>query len=422
MDAPEPRSPATTLGPGAAAPAAARLDQLDLPVVDALDPTERRRQLDEAARAHWLARTPIGYLITRYDDCVAILRDARWHSALAMLNQARGIDDPRMANRRPSILSTEGDEHLRLRKLVGPAFTPRQASSLRPLMREVVHELVDPLAPTGRCELVGDVCEPYPIPIICAIVGAPRSDWELFSRLATSVFRFFDADAADHVDEIVAAREELDTYVRGLVAERRADPGDDLLTELIRAEAEGDRLDDGELVSLVEALILAGTDTTRNQLACSMALFARHPDQWRLLRERPELAPRAVEETMRVLGAVRGTGRFAATDVVYGDVAFPAGTLVFTSFSTANHDPAVFDTPERLDLEAERGRAQLTFGSGIHFCLGASLARAELGEALTVLAEAMPDLELDGEVTWKPDGTGIWGPARLPLRWTPVGS
>ncbi|MEO1064536.1 MAG: cytochrome P450 [Actinomycetota bacterium] len=316
------------------------MSELELPVVDGVDRGERRDQLDEAREQHWLARTPMGFVLTRYEDCVKVLRDGRWYSALALLNQTRGIDDPRMTERqRPSILSTEGAEHLRLRKLVGPAFTPRQADSMRPLMREVVDELVDPIAERGRSEFVADVCDPYPIPIICAMVGAPREDWQLFSRLATSVFRFFDEDAKNHVDEIVEARLEMDAYVTALIDERRASPRDDLLTDLIRVEEEGDRLSDTELLSLVEALILAGTDTTRNQLACAVALFARHPDQWELLAERPELAPRAVEETMRHLGAIRGTGRYASEDIEYRDVLFPTGTLMFPSFTSANHDP-----------------------------------------------------------------------------------
>lgn len=396
---------------------ATAVSELELPVVDGADRGERRDQIDAARAQHWLARTPMGYVLTRYDDCVKVLRDGRWFSALALLNQTRGIDDPRMTERqRPSILSTEGAEHLRLRKLVGPAFTPKQADSMRPLMHDVVSGLVDPIAETGRSEFVADVCDPYPIPIICAMVGAPREDWQLFSRLASSVFRFFDEDAKDHVDEIVAARTEMDDYVTALIEERRAVPKDDLLTDLIRVEEEGDRLSDTELLSLVEALILAGTDTTRNQLACAIALFARHPDQWQLLAEQPDLAPRAVEETMRHLGAIRGTGRYASEEIEYRDVAFPTGTLVFPSFTSANHDPDLWEDAETFDITAERGKAQLTFGSGIHFCLGASLARAELQEAFIVLSQRMPNLELDGDITWKPDGTGIWGPAELPIR------
>ena len=168
------------------------------------------------------------------------------------------------------------------------------------------------------------------------------------------------------------------------------------------------------------AVLMAGTDTTRNQLACCLALFAEHPDQWALLAEQPELVPRAVEESMRYLGAVRGTVRFAPEDIVFNDVLFPQGTLVFVSLASANRDTLSYEEPETFDITRERGTQQMTFGSGIHHCMGAALARAELQESLTLLARRMPDLAVDGPVEWKPTTFGIWGPARLPLRFTPA--
>jgi cytochrome P450 len=192
------------------------------------------------------------------------------------------------------------------------------------------------------------------------------------------------------------------------------------MSDLIAAEEAGDRLDEEELLMLCEAVLLAGTDTTRNQLGCSVALLAQHPAQWKLLGEQPELASRAVEETMRYLGTVRGTARFASEDIEYRGVLFPKGTFVAPSFVAANTDPGVFDLPERFDITRESGSPHLTFGSGIHYCLGAWLARAELQEALPILARRLPDLRLDGEITWKPNSVGIWGPAVLPLAFTPT--
>jgi cytochrome P450 len=189
---------------------------------------------------------------------------------------------------------------------------------------------------------------------------------------------------------------------------------------MIAAEEEGDRLSTDELVMMSEAVLMAGTDTTRNQLGCAVGLFTEHPDQWAMLAEQPELAPRAVEESMRFLGAVRGTARIASEDIVYRDVLFPAGTLVATSLAAANFDGKVFDDPYRFDITREpSGAPQMTFGSGIHFCLGASLARAELQEALPLLARRMPDLGTSAPVEWKPATVGIWGPAKLPLTFTP---
>jgi cytochrome P450 len=151
-----------------------------------------------------------------------------------------------------------------------------------------------------------------------------------------------------------------------------------------------------------------------------VALFTSYPAQWSLLADQPELAPRAVEETMRVIGAVRGTGRIASTDIIYKDVLFPKGTLVSPSLASANLDDLVWDDPQMFDITREASQPQLTFGSGIHYCLGAALARAELQEALPLLARRLPDVRLDGEIEWKPNTTGIWGPERLPLRFTPT--
>jgi cytochrome P450 len=397
--------------------------ELELPEITVMgfERDEALAAFDALRDQHWLVRQPMGYLVTRYEDVVAILRDRRFHSALSMLPQLSGVDDSQFVERRQqSILSMEGVEHSRLRRLVAPAFTPAAADRLRPFMREVVNGLVDEVAPQGRCELVADVCEPYPIPIICELLGAPKEDWKLFSQWATDIFRIFNGDMADHVDRIRAASDELDAYVRAMIDERRAapDPPDDLLSALIAAEEAGDRLSTDELVMMAEAVLMAGTDTTRNQLACSVALLSQHPDQWALVTERPELASRAVEETMRHLGAVRGTARIASEDVEYRGVLFPKGTFVATSLLGANYDPRVWDDPHTLDVTRTPSQAQMTFGSGIHHCMGASLARAELQEAVGVLAARLPDLRPDGPVEWKPATVGIWGPARLPLAFT----
>lgn len=406
---------------GTQAPIGTRVDQLELPQIDILgvDRAEALVALQQASRQHWLARTPLGYAMTRYEDVVALLRDRRFHSALALLPQLAGIDDDAYLQRRQrSILAMEGDEHARLRRLVASAFTPRSTDRLRPFMRQVVEDLVQQVAAAGRCELVDDICEPYPIPIICELLGAPKEDWRLFSRWATDIFRIFNNDLQRDMAVITQASDELDSYVRAMVEERRRRPAEDLLSLLISAEEQGDRLSSDELVMLTEAVLMAGTDTTRNQLACAVALFTGHPDQWALLAQHPEHAARAVEESMRHLGAVRGTARFASEDIVYRDVVFPAGTLVAASLAAANFDPDVWPGGHTFDITRDAAAAQLTFGSGIHHCLGAALARAELQEALPILARRMPDLTLDGPIEWKPPTVGIWGPARLPLRFT----
>jgi cytochrome P450 len=399
---------------------ATTVHELDLPMIDVMG-MEREEAIAAFAAAreqHWLARNAFGYSVTDYDDVVTVLRDRRFHSAISMLATMSGVSDEELSGRQQrSILGMEGEEHARIRRLVAPAFSPKATDRLRPFMREVVDELFDVVAPTGRCELVADVCEPYPIPIICELLGAPKEDWKLFSAWATDIFRIFNGDIANDLDAIKAAMAELEDYVQAMIAERRDSPADDLLSRMIEAEEQGDRLSTDELVMMTEAVLMAGTDTTRNQLACSVALLAQHPDQWALLRDRPELAAQAVEETMRHLGAVRGTARIAMEEIELHDVVFPPGTLVMTSLATANMDASRWPEPDRFDITREPSSSpQLTFGSGIHFCLGASLARAELQEALPLLARRMPDMSLDGPIEWKPATVGIWGPARLPLR------
>jgi len=288
-------------------------------------------------------------------------------------------------------------------------------------MREVMNGLIDPVAPTGSADIVADITEPYPIPIICELLGAPKQDWQLFSRWAEDVLRIFNGTVLDELDIIKKARTELTEYTIQMIAERRNDPREDLLTDLIAAEEDGDTLDTEELVMMVNAVIIGGTDTTRNQLGCSVALFAEHPDQWKLLADDPELAPRAIEESMRHFGAIRGTGRFASEDIVYRDILFPAGTFVFPSTATGNRDESVFPDASTFDIRKEpAGSPHLTLGSGIHYCLGAWLARAELQEALPILARRMPDLALADGVKWKPPGTAIFGPDSLPVTFTPT--
>jgi cytochrome P450 len=393
--------------------------ELDLPALPMPAGTveERRASLTNLGDEHWLWRSLFGYAVTRYEDIIGILRDKRWHSASGKIPELMGITrEDFLSRQRESILSAEGDVHTRLRRLVAPAFSPRSADRLRPFMREVMNGLVDPVAAAGRADFVADITEPYPIPIICELLGAPKSDWQFFSRVAGDILEIFSMDLLDKLDLVMKAQDDLDAYTRELIAERRAKPAEDLLTDLIAAEEAGDKLSNDELVMMVQAVIVGGTDTTRNQLGCAVSLFAEHPDQWALLADRPELAGRAVEESMRYFGSVRGTVRFASCDIEYRGVVFPAGTFIELDLAGANRQADHFADPLRFDISSPAPeQPQLTFGSGIHYCLGAALARAELQEALPLLARRLPNLRLDGPVTWKPDGVGIFGPARMPI-------
>lgn len=394
---------------------------MDLPALDTadLDRLEALEQAASIAATSRLARTDVGVAVLHQSDVAAVLRDRRFESAIGRMLSSFGPKSIEyFSNRRQSILSMEGDEHTRLRRLVSPAFTPAAADRHRPAMRRVLADLVDPHLATGSIELVGAVCEPYPIPIICEVLGAPAEDWRQFGDWATGIFKIFNGDVENDLPAIAAAQEGLSAYIAELIERRRLSSANDLLSDLIAAEEAGDRLDTSELCMLAEAVLMAGTDTTRNQLGCSMALLAQRPAQWAELRADRSLIPRAVEETMRYLGAVRATVRVASEDIVLDDMLFPAGTVVTAHLAAANRDDAVFENPEVLDFELARSNEQMTFGSGIHRCLGAALARAELQEGLGVLVDRFDTVELAAPVTWKPSANGIWGPASLELRFT----
>jgi cytochrome P450 len=242
-------------------------------------------------------------------------------------------------------------------------------------------------------------------------------DWQLFSQWADDIKKALGMNVAADTPAVVAAWEQLEAYIEEMIAARRRSPRDDLISELIRAEDDGDRLTHDELVSLVAILIYAGTDTTRYQLSAAVQVLADHPDQWLLLSQRPELAPQAVEELMRHSPINFRVLRKATEDVKLGGVPFPAGSLVIANTAAANRDPAVYSEPGRLDITREAAPAIVAFGGGVHYCLGVHLARIELAEALRVITVKMPNPRRAGPAPWMPV-TQLTGPTTLPLEFT----
>jgi cytochrome P450 len=377
---------------------------------------------DEAHRliASARARAPIalgvhGPELLSYELVHAVLRDSRFRVPQGMFLASQGITSGPLWDRvATNLISLEGDEHHRLRRLVSRAFAPRATARLRTTVIDVITALVDRHAPDGRCDVVADIARQYPIPVICALLGAPPVDWELFSDWTDDIFKAFSWNAAAEVDAILAAWEALDAYIDDMVARRRHALTDDLMSDLIRAEDDGDRLSAGDLRMLVAGLLIAGTDTTRNQLAAAVEVLCKHPDQWSLLGCHSELAGSAVEEVMRHSPIAFGTIRIAKEDVDVAGITIPADTLVVANAAAANRDPEVFDNPDRLDITRTSDQAMLTFGGGLHYCLGAHLARLELTEGLTVMARCMPNARLCGPVPWKPL-TALTGPISLPV-------
>lgn len=385
------------------------------------DPTDTPQEIYPQFRAAQqqapIALGPIGPEVISYDLARTVLRDPRFVIPPGIHLSAHGITSGPLWDRvTRSILNMEGDEHRRLRGLVSKAFTPRATARMDDTIHLVVNELIDRVADTGRCEFVADIARPYPIPVICAFLGAPREDWQQFSRWAEDIFKIvsFDCDLTEEEPVVLKAWGEFDDYIDEMVARRRQHLTDDLLSELIAIEDAGERLDAGELRMLAFSILVAGTDTTRSQLAASMQVLCDHPDQWTLLRDQPELAMRAVEETMRHSPSMCSTVRSVTEDVVIADFTFPAGTFILVNTYAANRDCAVYDDPTRFDISRDEPPPILTFGGGAHYCLGANLARRELAEALKILARRLPNPRRIGSPPWKPL-LGMSGPTSLPL-------
>jgi cytochrome P450 len=379
------------------------------------DPEDAHAMFRDARRQAPIALGPHGPELLTYELVRSVLRDPRFCTPPGFGLAAQGVTSGPLWDRVvTNLLTLDGAEHHRLRRLVSKAFAPRAAARLRTTIVEVITELVDAVSGTGRCDVVTYVAQKYPIPIICALLGTDRRDWKLFSDWTDDIMKTFGWSAAEDQADILRSWEALDAYLDDMIAHRRSALTDDLVSELIRAEDDGDRLTHDELLMLAAGLLMAGTDTTRNQVAASVQVLLDRPDQWALLAEHPELAPNAVEETMRHSSITTATMRTALEDVELGGVVIPAGTVVLVNTAAANRDPAVYDTPDRLDITRNDPPAMLSFGGGVHYCLGSHLARAELTEALAVMTRRMPNARRTGPAPWKPL-TGISGPVTLPI-------
>jgi cytochrome P450 len=390
----------------------------DLPPLDyehADGPMHAHRHIGVARQRAPIAMGPHGPEALSYGAVRTVLRDDRFEIPRGGALPAQGVTSGELWDIVVAgLLSLNGAEHHRQRRLVAKAFTPRAAGRLRSTCADIVAELVDEVAAIGHCDAVSDIARRYPVPIICELLGTRRDDWDLLSEWADEVFKVFDWNVVDDGPDIVRAWRALENYLDAMVTDRRDSLTDDLLSDMMRAEIEGDRLTHQELLTLAATLLMAGTDTTRNQLAAAVEVFCDHPDQWALLARHPELAPNAVEEVMRYSPVIFNTLRVAIEDVELAGYTVPAGTLVVANTAAANRDPAVYSDPDRFDITRDEQPAMLTFGGGIHYCLGAHLARIELAEALTTLARRMSNIRRDGPSTWK-SLTGISGPATLPI-------
>jgi cytochrome P450 len=433
----------------------ALVGELELQSFDYTDPELKGERfhtaMRELAAEGWLAAGPYGYVVLDREAGEFFLRTrSAIFPGIKIAELFDVKDGPLWEEMKRNILHVNGPDHTRLRSLVNPSLSPRAVERWRPTVRRFISELYDQVAPAGRCEFVSAFAKPYPSQTIAAVMGAPLSDAPRLHHWSNWIQRQFDAASMmNDMPLIEQAVEEFYEYAHSLLAARRETPGDDLISTLLAAEEQGDRLSEEECVNLVLNVLIGGVDTTQSQLSHAVRLLAEHPDQWAALVEDPSLAPAAVEEALRYEPITPFTARIAVEEIVYRDVTFPKDTIVMVCSFTANRDLPDGDAPTGLgsaseqggddmrdgglararisasasdigahsfDITAPRPKARaLTFGAGVHYCLGANLARLELEEGLSFLARNIPRLELDGEPVFE-SILGIYGLAELPLR------
>jgi cytochrome P450 len=397
--------------------------ELELPVINTMDedlrgPLYQETMAAVAGHEGWLAACPFGFVTLDRESGEFFLRSREVMfpsmTLAALFNVTTG---PLYEEISKNLITRHGDDHRRLRGLVNPALAPRRVDTYRPAIRSILDTLMASLPASGEVEFIGDFAKPYTSRVIAHVLGAPSDDAPKLHYWSNLIQRQFDPASLMNptvLAEIEQGVVDCYVYIDALIETRRAEPGENLITDLIGAEAAGDKLNHDELRNLIFSILLGGVDTSQSQLAHAIRMLTQHPDQWALLRERPqELAPNVTDEALRYEPITPFTARVTTSEIQYRDVVFPENTVILVSSWHANRDGV--ENPDVFDITAQRDGARvLTFGAGIHYCVGANLARAEIQEGLIRLAENVTAIRPDG----KPEfGTpsGIYGLDRLPL-------
>ncbi|MDF3932433.1 cytochrome P450 [Pseudomonas citronellolis] len=396
-----------------------RLD--DAPYLDVSDPSfsMRSQAVMDARAKSWFARTPYGIAVLRYDEVNKLLRDQRLRQgsyAWPAHNNATGsFADWWMR----MLLSKEGADHSRLRRLANPAFAPKLVKQMMPDFQRLAADLIAQFEARGECEFVSEFAEPYATQVICLLLGLPISEWKGLADLAVEMGLALGVTFKRDEARINAATDKLFGYARQAVeALKRNGLGEDFLSNLVRAnEEDKNALSDNELYDMIVLAIFGGIDTTRNQLSLAMDTFLQHPRQWELLGNDAELARAAVEEVMRVRPTVTWVTREALEDFEYQGLAIAKGTTVHLFSQAAGSDPHAFEDAS-FDITAKR-LPHFGFGAGAHHCIGHFIARGDMTAALALLAQQLKNPAPNGEAEWLPD-SGNTGATRLPIRFDAV--
>ncbi len=390
-----------------------------VPFLNLADPTlsVRAKPIKDARAESWYARTPYGLAVLRYEDMRNLLLHKKLRQgshAWPAHNNVKGIFADWWGR---TILVKEGDDHARLRKLVNPAFSPKVVAGMRPTFEALATELADDFAGRGHCDFMAAFADPYAARVLCHILSLPMEEADHVLRLSADMGLALGVAFKENEDRINAATEGMFAYADALVEKRKNAPGNDFMSALVAASEDGDRLSRDELRDMILMLVFAGIDTTRNQLGLGLSTFLEHPDEWELLADKPELAPKAVEEVMRVRPTITWVTREAIGDFEHNGVKIAKGTTLHLLSESAGTDPNAF--PPGFDITAERAR-HFGFGAGPHHCLGHAIARSDMSVAFSILPGRMRGLRADGAATYLPD-SGNTGPVSLPVAFDVAG-
>jgi len=398
-------------------PTTSPINAPELPFFDVNNPAfSVRSELVRAAReAGPYARTPYGLAVLRYAEVNKLVNDKRLIQGSARWSEHNGITGDWARWWANIMLNREGAEHVRLRKLVNPAFSSRHVDGLVPKFQELANELIDSFVDDGQCEFVHQFSDPYATRVICRLLGVADHNWEELALYAGKMGLALSIAAKDRLDEVEWGLAKMGEYADSLIAERRATDKDDFLQTLVDANEDGDRLTNEELRDTVILLFQGAIETTRNQLGLGIDLFINHPEQWQLLRKHPEYSANAVEEVMRRRPTTTWVTREAAEDCDIDGIHVPKGTTIHLFTESSGTDTRTYPDPAFDITQSDRPK-HFGFGGGRHHCLGHFIARGDMTAAFALLAQRLPQLRYVEEPTWLPD-SGNTGPVRQLIAW-----
>lgn len=396
----------------------------EVPYLDIASPTfaMSSEAVRQAREQNWYAKTNYGYGILRYREVTELLKHPSLNQGSAKWPEHNGVHSGLFYDWwSKNLLVLEGDEHHRIRRLLNPAFSPTAARNLEPQFAEIANELIADMRATHArgesVEFVADFSEPFATRALCAMMGLDHKHWPFIADRANTVGYALSVSIKEDIERIDVAVQELYDFVEDLIAERKANPGQDVVSRLVQFTEAGDKLTDDELRNALVLMLFGGMDTTRNQIGLILQTFMRNPEQWELLAARPdELAKPALEEALRVNPTTRWVTREANEDFEYQGLRIERGTTVHLFTMSSGTDPEAYPDPE-IDLLAEGRKPHHTFGGGVHHCLGHYIARADMSVALPLLAQAFTEISCPGGDEWLPD-SGNHGPVRLPIEFT----